>query len=77
MPLAMRFVTDMTDVVQCFTHPEVSQIFRDRRQCVREHLSKFVEEVQQGVQDVLHGQWERAQEDFRLAVNTLQDIQNC
>ena len=49
MPLAMRFVTDMTDVVQCFTHPEVSQIFRDRRQCVREHLSKFVEEVQQGV----------------------------
>ena len=77
MPLAMRFVTDMTDVVQCFMHPEVTKILKDRRECVRQHLQKFVEEVRTGVTDVMHGNWEKAQEDFRLAVNTLQDIQNC
>ena len=70
LPLAMKFVTDMTDVVQCFTNPE-NGILQDRRQCVREHLNKFVEEVKQGVKDVLNGNWEKAQEDFRLAVNTL------
>ena len=77
MPLAMKFVTDMTDVVQCFMHPDLEKLYRDKRECVKEHLHKFCDEVRAGVQDVLHGNWEKAQEDFRLAVNTLQDIQNC